>query len=103
MKSYPDLLPNPVDVGDTSTAPPCTRCGEANLAPKAISMAFWRTRGLVVVDDVPALVCAGCGEEYIADDTAVALDYLRGAGFDIETANRVITVPVFRFASNCSR
>ena len=46
-------------------------------------------------EDIPALQCAGCGEQYYDDTTIVALDLLRGAGFDAGDARRHLSVPVF--------
>ena len=96
MTFYPDFLIEPVRQDAMELT--CSRCGEAGLAPDTISTAFWRTGDLLVIDGIPALICVGCGEEYIADDTAVTLDRMRGAGFDLEKANRLMEVPVFRFA-----
>ena len=52
---------------------------------------------LVVVEDIPAFVCANCGERYYDDQTAIGLDLLRGTGFPAECARAVLQVEVFSF------
>lgn len=98
MNLYPDTLDGHAQMDAGLAAASCSRCGEARLIRDTISTAFWGRDGLVVIENIPALVCAGCGEEHIADDTAVALDHMRGGGFDLERATRFLEVPVFRFA-----
>lgn len=97
MTLHPDLLVDAASPDAAGAGMTCTRCGEARLVADTISSAFWRAGGLVVIEAIPALVCGGCHEEYIADDTAVALDTLRGSGFNFERASRLMEVPVFRF------
>jgi YgiT-type zinc finger domain-containing protein len=97
MTFYPDALVEPASPDAAGAGMTCTRCGEAGLVADTISSAFWRGGGLVVIDAIPALVCGGCREEYISDDTAVALDNMRGTGFNFERASRHMEVPVFRF------
>ena len=58
--------------------------------------AFWEDERLVVVEEIPALVCRGCGERFYDDATAMRLDMLRGTGFPRERAARSMTVEVFR-------
>lgn len=77
----------------------CVRCGQGELAEQAISTAFWRRGGLAVIRGIPAMVCRTCGEEYIGDATALALDRLRGSGLDDSQAATRIEVPVFDFAA----
>ena len=52
---------------------------------------------MVVVEDIPALVCASCNEQFYDDRTVVVLDLLRGDGFPAESARVEIRVPVFSF------
>ena len=73
----------------------CTNCGSDAVHPTSARSAFWHDERLVVVEDIPALQCAGCGEQYYDDTTIVALDLLRGAGFDAGDARRHLSVPVF--------
>ncbi|HEY8050486.1 MAG TPA: YgiT-type zinc finger protein [Ramlibacter sp.] len=73
----------------------CTACGADAVERVDASSAFWHDGRLVVVQDIPALRCARCGEQYYDDATTVALDLLRGRGFDPDEACAVISVPVF--------
>ncbi len=73
----------------------CTVCGADDVHPVDAMSAFWHDGRLVVVEDIPALQCSACGEQYYDDTTVVALDMLRGAGFDPADSRRSINVEVF--------
>ena len=77
--------------------PPCTSCGKGRLARDRVRTALWHGRRLVVVEDIPALVCDRCGERFYDDDTALALDRMRGPGFPPQRALHHLEVPVFAF------
>ncbi len=83
-----------VPLGETMQ---CQRCGHVHMVPEQISTAFWRDEGLVVIRDIPAMVCASCREEYVDDATALAIDMMRGAGLRADGAVARIEVPVFSF------
>jgi YgiT-type zinc finger domain-containing protein len=72
----------------------CSQCG-SDLRAATIRSAFWEDDRLVVIEDVPALVCSNCREQYFDDTTVVLLDLMRGDGFPAEKARREIVVPVF--------
>lgn len=73
----------------------CTRCGADDVHPVQARTAFWHDERLVVVEDIPALQCARCGEQYYDEATIVALDLLRGRGFAAAEARRHVSVAVF--------
>lgn len=75
----------------------CQTCSGGVLAAEAVNTALWHGDRLVVIEDVPALVCQHCGERYYEDETAMALDMMRGRGFAQERAARMLAVPVFSF------
>ena len=79
-----------------SALPGCGLCGQAALEESVVQVALWEEERLVVVEDVPALVCHGCGERFYDDETAMRLDMLRGGGFPPALAARRMTVEVFR-------
>ena len=79
-----------------SALPGCGLCGQAALEESRVQVALWEEERLVVVEDVPALVCRGCGERFYDDETAMRLDMLRGGGFPASRAARRMTVEVFR-------
>lgn len=76
----------------------CDRCDDVALRHAHISTAFWQGAGLVVIRNIPAMVCPGCGEEYVDDATVVMIDRMRGAGFAGCAATDPLPVPVFDFA-----
>jgi YgiT-type zinc finger domain-containing protein len=74
---------------------PCPACESTNTHYACVRSAFWHNDRLVVIEDVPALVCDTCGEQFY-DDTAVSLiDRIRGNGFPPEDAVGELRVPVF--------
>jgi YgiT-type zinc finger domain-containing protein len=85
-----------VDVDLRTEAPAiCNLCGDGELRPTRVRSAFWEGDRLVVVEDIPALVCSSCGEQLFDDVTAIRLDLLRGAGFPGEMSCGELRVPVF--------
>lgn len=79
----------------------CANCGGRIRSTQARS-AFWHGDRLVVVDDIPALVCDSCREQYFDDSTAMVLDLLRGDGFPPEQAKAELVVSVFSFRDRLS-
>ncbi|MGB8397385.1 YgiT-type zinc finger protein [Bradyrhizobium sp.] len=75
----------------------CPSCGSSDIGMAEVRSAFFHGDRLVVVDDIPALVCSYCNEQFYDDRTVVVLDLLRGEGFPAESARGEIKVPVFSF------
>lgn len=75
----------------------CPQCGSGKVKPAVIRSAFWHGDRLVVVEDLPALSCGACHEQFYDDATATILDLMRGQGFPEAHATRSMTVPVFSF------
>lgn len=75
----------------------CTSCGAPEVRANRARSAFWHGEALVVVEDIPALVCGACGEQFYEDATVIALDRLRGEGFPPGKACGELRVPVFSF------
>ena len=80
--------------------PVCDHCSSGILRPTRIRTAFWRGDSLVVVQNIPAMVCPDCGEEYVDDPTVVQLDRLRGNGFGTVEAVTQMIVPVVDFGGS---
>lgn len=80
-----------------ATGTTCTNCGGSEVRHAEVRSAFWHEDRLVVVEDIPALLCAGCGEQFYDDSTVVVLDLLRGRGFQAKGARAELRVPVFSF------
>lgn len=75
----------------------CDRCETGLLIEKAIRTAFWRGEELVIIRNIPAMVCPFCGEEYVADRTANGLDRMRAAGFAPTGGGDRMVVPVLNY------
>lgn len=76
----------------------CDRCQNGVLSESRIQTAFWRGQGLVVIRNIPAMVCSLCGEEFVSDRTAIGLDRMRGAGFTAMGSAERMIVPVLDYA-----
>ncbi len=72
----------------------CSMCGTALRAER---ITYTQTIGdaLYVVTDVPAQVCQGDGEQYLAPDVVDALQELIDRGTE---PTKTIQVPVYRFS-----
>lgn len=77
----------------------CDRCDDGILSAQPIQSAFWRGMGLVVIRNIPAMVCPICGEEYVSDETAIGLDRMRGAGFTAMGSVERMIVPVLDYCA----
>jgi YgiT-type zinc finger domain-containing protein len=75
----------------------CANCDSSDLRQTHVRSAFWHDDRLVVVEDIPALVCEACHDQFYDDRTTVVLDLMRGDGFPSEGARRELRVPVFSF------
>jgi YgiT-type zinc finger domain-containing protein len=73
---------------------PCPRCGEPATAA-TVRTAFWRDDRPAIVEDIPALVCGSCMEQFYDEDVSEALRQLAEQGFPADAAQREISVPVF--------
>jgi len=88
---------------DEQVTTTCSQCGGTHLSSQTVRSAFWDKDRLVVIEDIPAIVCLDCNERYYDDTTVVLLDLLRGDGFPPEKALREITVPVFSLRDKIDR
>ena len=82
---------------DTRVTLACASCGNPDMQARRVRSAFWHDDRLVVVEDIPAMVCSACGEQFYEDNTVVVLDLLRGGGFPADRARGELSVPVFSF------
>ena len=84
-----------VDGNDNKSGYACQNCNDSNIKAMDVRSAFFHRDRLAVVDDIPALICANCGEQFYDDQTIVMLNLLRCEGFPAEKARECISVPVF--------
>ena len=93
----------PVPLSDATVEMPpaqlseCTSCAGGTLHREQVKTALWRGDDLVVIEDIPALVCQRCGERYFEDETAMALDMMRTGDRADAPPRHTITVPVYAF------
>jgi YgiT-type zinc finger domain-containing protein len=87
---------------DEPRAAQCANCGSTNIRMVEVRSAFWHDERLVIVNDIPALVCDACHEHFYDDRTAVMLDLLRGDGYPAEQAKTEVLVPVFSLRDRIS-
>jgi YgiT-type zinc finger domain-containing protein len=73
----------------------CEACGSPNLRSEPVRSALWHRDRLVVIEDITALVCGDCHEQFYDDATVTRIDLLRGEGFPPAQARAVLEVPVF--------
>jgi len=73
----------------------CEQCGSPSLHNELVRSAFWHDDRLVVIEEIPALVCGNCHEQFYDDVTVILIDLFRGEGFPPEEAREEIRVPVF--------
>ncbi len=73
----------------------CPACGSTNTRHACVRSAFWHNDRLVVIEDVPALVCNTCGEQFYDDAAVRMIDRTRENGFPPEDAVGELRVPVF--------
>jgi len=92
-----------MDQEQQQTTRTCEQCGGADLRIDQVRSAFWHEDRLVVVEDVPALVCGACHEQYFDDATVMLIDLLRGDGFPPEEARSELRVPVFSLQDRLRR
>jgi len=76
-------------------AVPCTCCG-ADTREDFVKAAFWGPQGLVAIEDIPARVCEGCGEQFYDDQTAQRIEGIVNGSAAVPRQR--ITVPVFSLA-----
>lgn len=72
----------------------CESC-KKELREDNVSMTMWSGDQLVVVEDIPAMICDNCMEQFYDEETQSKLRYLASNGFSKRDAVREITVPVF--------
>jgi YgiT-type zinc finger domain-containing protein len=58
----------------------CTVCGQENVSEGLVTLTFEPEDKIVVIKEVPGLVCPNCGEQFVPDETAAhALDIAKAA------------------------
>jgi hypothetical protein len=75
-------------------AAPCLRCTN-RLREGFVRTAIWKADRLIVVEDIPALICDAWLEQYYDDDVADALRRLTQDDLETAVPERTDVVPVY--------
>jgi YgiT-type zinc finger domain-containing protein len=80
-------------VPEEAAAMKCMVCKQGETRPGKTTVVLQRGGGTVVINDVPALVCENCGEEYVDEKVAkrllAAADASAHAGVRVEIRDYV--------------
>jgi len=87
--------PAPEGKQDSQAALACAYCGAAT-REDTVKAAFWGLQGLIAIEDIPARVCEGCGEQFYDDKTTEEIETIVSG--PITPPKRQIIVPVFSLA-----
>ncbi|WP_264210740.1 YgiT-type zinc finger protein [Leisingera thetidis] len=82
---------------ETGQLPLCGRCAQSRLKQQHVKTAVWREAELMVVENIPALVCPACGEEFIGPKTEAGLQRMCNREGTVGLVSH-LTVPVIDFA-----
>lgn len=72
----------------------CRLCG-GKVEKHNVNVENWWGDTLTIVEDVPAWVCADCGEQYFDADTSIELDKMRSKA--PSKPKRILQVPVYQY------
>lgn len=78
----------------------CHVCGE-RMEERRIKQGFWIKDKLVLVEDIPAGVCAQCGEKVVNAAVGQRIAALMGDAKQLQEA-RTISIPVIPFAQEAA-
>jgi YgiT-type zinc finger domain-containing protein len=73
------------------------------MAAATVRTTFWHDDRPAIVEDIPALVCSTCMEQFYDDDVSDALRRLAEEGFPAGAAQKEIVVPVFSLKERIRR
>ena len=65
------------------------------MVAKTMRTAIWQGDRVAIVEDIPALVCGQCSEQFYDDPVSDALRRLAEDGFPAHAATSELVVPVF--------
>jgi len=74
---------------------PCEHCGSDTYEDR-VKAALWGNRGLIAIEEIPARVCEGCGEQFYDEETTRKIEKVIAAR--ATGAKQKILVPLFSLA-----
>jgi YgiT-type zinc finger domain-containing protein len=81
----------------TEAGPRCKYCGFETHGD-VIKAALWTHNGLVVVEDIPARVCQGCGEQFFDEEVTQKIENVPAS--PAAKAKRRVRIPVYSISRN---
>lgn len=79
------------DPSGCQDAPRCEHCGSPT-HEDVVAAALWKESRLIAIEDIPAQVCEGCGEQFYGEETTHRIE--RVLGDPGVRPKRIIVVPV---------
>ena len=73
---------------------PCPRC-EGAMRSELVKTVMWYGERVVLVENVPAMVCDACMEQFYDDETTEALTRLTEEGFPRAEQTGEVLVPIY--------
>jgi len=70
----------------------CKYCG-CDTNKDVIKAALWTNRGLIVIEDIPARLCEGCGEQFFEEEITRRIQEVET--YPVAKAKRQIRVPIY--------
>ena len=72
----------------------CVLCKQGDTAPGMVTVTLQRDSAVIIIKDVPAEVCANCGEYYLSEDITLIV-----LGIAEESVKKGVEVEIVRFAA----
>ena len=73
----------------------CDCCGKKGAVSKRVTRSLGRGKSILVIEDVPMVVCPNCGQSYFTADTLHELERLR---LHKESMGALRFTPVIKYA-----
>ena len=55
----------------------CDICGKDNALLKLVTRSFGKKTDLLIIEDIPVVSCAGCGESYMTAETLLEIERIK--------------------------
>ena len=73
----------------------CAICGRKGARERRVTRSYGKDKGLLIIENVPALSCPRCGESYLTAETMHEIERIRAQRRTLATDR---TVPVVTFS-----
>lgn len=55
----------------------CSICGKSDVVVKQVTRSFGKKKNLLIIEDIPALLCPACGESYMTAETMHEIERIK--------------------------